>query len=89
VAQIRMLKEPVWRIRFLTHEEALRLGALPPASDLRHTWASWHVRNGTPLFAVRRYAHLAAEHLVAPYAERLVALRAVVTEADGTNTAQA
>ena len=54
--------------------------------DLRHTWASWHVQQGTPLFAlqelggwessemVRRYAHLAAEHL-APYAERLSALR--------------
>lgn len=39
--------------------------------DLRHTWASWHVQNGTPLFVVqdlgawsseqmvRRYAHLA------------------------------
>lgn len=39
--------------------------------DLRHTWASWHVQGGTPLFAlqelggwetasmVRRYAHLA------------------------------
>ena len=44
--------------------------------DLRHTWASWHVQNGTPLFAlqelggwesaemVRRYAHLAADHLL-------------------------
>lgn len=46
--------------------------------DLRHTWASWHVQHGTPLFVVqdlgawsseqmvRRYAHLApsqyAEH---------------------------
>jgi integrase len=50
--------------------------------DLRHTWASWHVQHGTPLFAlqemggwespemVRRYAHLAADHL-SPYAERL------------------
>lgn len=50
--------------------------------DLRHTWASWHVQCGTPLFAlqemggwessemVRRYAHLAANHL-SPYAERL------------------
>jgi site-specific recombinase XerC len=49
--------------------------------DLRHTWASWHVQNGTPLFAlqelggwessemVRRYAHLAADHL-APCADR-------------------
>jgi integrase len=50
--------------------------------DLRHTWASWHVQDGTPLPVlqelggwesvemVRRYAHLAANHL-APYAEHL------------------
>jgi integrase len=50
--------------------------------DLRHTWASWHVQNGTPLYAlkelggwqtvdmVNRYAHLAPEHL-SVYAERL------------------
>ena len=50
--------------------------------DLRHTWASWHVQNGTPLFAlqelggwespemVRRYAHLSADHLTS-YADRL------------------
>jgi integrase len=43
--------------------------------DLRHTWASWHVQRGTPLHVlqelggwqsaemVRRYAHLAPEHL--------------------------
>ena len=67
--------------------------------DLRHCWASWHVRNGTPLFAlqelggwqspemVRRYAHVAADHL-APYAERLGAAGAVADENDGTNTAQ-
>ena len=67
--------------------------------DLRHTWASWHVQQGTPLFAlqelggwespemVRRYAHLAAEHL-APYADRLCALR-VVGASDGTNPSQA
>jgi len=42
---------------------------------LRHTWASWHVQNGTPLNVlqelggwssyemVQRYAHLAPEHL--------------------------
>jgi hypothetical protein len=58
------------------------------------------VQNGTPLFAlqelwgwespemVRRYAHLAADHL-APYAERLCALRVVTDEVHGTNTAQA
>ena len=56
--------------------------------DLRHTWASWHVQNGTPLYAlqelggwespemVRRYAHLSSEHL-APYADRLCALKVV------------
>lgn len=56
--------------------------------DLRHTWASWHVQCGAPLFAlqemggwesaemVRRYAHLAADH-VAPYAEGLKPLREV------------
>lgn len=43
--------------------------------DLRHTWASWHVQNGTPLHVlqelggwsgydmVKRYAHLSSEHL--------------------------
>jgi len=68
--------------------------------DLRHTWASRHVQNDTPLFAlqelgdwastemVRRYAHLGADHL-APYAERLCALRTVASETDGTFTSQA
>ena len=67
--------------------------------DLRHTWASWHVQNGTPLFAlqelggwesaemVRRYAHLTAEHL-APYADRLCTLE-VVDALSVTNRLQA
>ena len=58
--------------------------------DLRHTWASWHVQNGTPIHAlqelggwsdirmVQKYAHLGAEHL-AEYAERMCQPRAVDT----------
>lgn len=44
--------------------------------DLRHTWASWHVQAGTPLFTlkemggwetlemVKKYAHLNADHIL-------------------------
>ena len=50
--------------------------------DLRHTWASWHVQQGTPLQVLQelggwsdysmvyRYAHLSVEHL-AKYADNL------------------
>ena len=45
------------------------------ARHKRHTWASWHVQNGTPLHELQqlggwstyemvlRYAHLSSEHL--------------------------
>ncbi len=70
--------------RFVRSARRLGMKALKRAGiedfrwhDLRHTWASWHVQNGTPLFAlqelggwespemVRRYAHFSAEHLSA------------------------
>ncbi len=62
--------------------------------DLRHTWASWHAQAGTPpnvlqelggwesADMVRRYAHLAPDHL-AEFAERLSRPRAI----GGTNLA--
>lgn len=49
--------------------------------DLRHTWASWHIQSGTPLYVLKelggwesmemvmRYAHLSPEHL-APYVQK-------------------
>ncbi|MBI1731878.1 MAG: site-specific integrase, partial [Gammaproteobacteria bacterium] len=58
--------------------------------DLRHTWATWHMQAGTPLFAlqelggwastemVRRYAHLSSEHL-AKYADRMAETSRVST----------
>jgi integrase len=61
--------------------------------DLRHTWASWHAQNGTPMHVlqemggwetasmVRRYAHLAPAHLQ-QHAETVAGLLS------GTNTAQ-
>jgi len=59
--------------------------------DLRHTWASWHVQQGTPLHVlqelggwsdyemVRRYAHLSVEHL-AEYADSLSKSQLVSTK---------
>jgi integrase len=56
--------------------------------DLRHTWASWHIQNGTPIHIlqelggwsdirmVQRYAHLSSEHLT-PYADSLCELKTV------------
>ena len=58
--------------------------------DLRHTWASWHVQQGTPLHVLQklggwsdirmlqRYAHLSADHL-SEYADRLSQLHVVST----------
>jgi len=62
--------------------------------DLRHTWASWLVQNGTPLYdlqemggwksseMVRRYAHLAPAQM-AKHAEIVGALLNVTNTAQG------
>jgi len=93
--------EPIRQVNTKAWRKALKRAEIEDFRwhDLRHTWASWHVQNGTPLFAlqelggwespemVRRYAHFSAEHL-APHADRLCALRVVEESADGTFTAQ-
>ena len=69
-ARVKSISSRVWR-------EALERAGIEDFRwhDLRHTWASWLVQNGTPLAAlkemggwesvemVQRYAHLAPEHL--------------------------
>ena len=36
--------------------------------DLRHTWVSWHVQQGTPLFALQEMAGWETEKMVRRYA---------------------
>ena len=71
-----------------------------PAGMMLGTRGRWHVQNGTPLHVLQeldgwesagmvcRYAHFSSEHL-APYADRLCALRLVTESAVGTNCSQA
>lgn len=68
--------KPLQKIRGAWTRAIERAGIAPVTfHGLRHTWASWHVMNGTPLETLRqlggwktlsmvlRYAHLAPEHL--------------------------
>lgn len=74
--------EPVTRANNHAWRKALKRAGIENFRwhDLRHTWASWHVQNGTPLNVLKdlggwadiqmvlKYAHLSAEHL-AKYAD--------------------
>ncbi len=76
--------KPVFQVSSMAWYKALKRAGIENFRwhDLRHTWASWHVQNGMPLFAlqemagwetekmVRRYAHLGVGHLAA-YADNL------------------
>ena len=84
--------KPVLRCNTKVWRRALELSGIKDFRwhDLRHTWASWHIQNGTPMHVlqelggwsdirmVQRYAHLSPEHL-APYAETLCRLETVPT----------
>lgn len=79
--------KPVHQVNGKAWQAALRRAGITNFRwhDLRHTWASWHVQNGTPLYVlqqlggwqslemVQKYAHLSADHL-APYVERVSGL---------------
>jgi integrase len=89
--------EPIKQINTKAWKEALKRAGITDFRwhDLRHTWASWHVQNGTPLYTlqemgawqtqamVHRYAHLSSAHL-AHYAANLPLLtQPKETERDG------
>ena len=82
---------PVTQTATKTWREALKKAGVPNGfrwHDLRHTWASWHAQDGTPLHVlqelggwasaemVQRYAHLSTQHL-ADYVDKRVGLSLV------------
>lgn len=94
--------KPVWQVNTKAWRKAVKAAGLTDFRwhDLRHTWASWHVQNGTPLNVLQemggwasyemvlRYAHLSAAHLL-PHAERIVqSSESTVPPDPGTNVAQ-
>jgi integrase len=84
--------EPIAQVSTAAWKKALKRAGIEDFRwhDLRHTWASWHVQNGTPLNVlqelggwesaqmVRRYAHFSAGHLSAYVANlpRLIVAKA-------------
>lgn len=92
-------EKPIGQVNTKTWRRALKRAGIDNFRwhDLRHTWASWLVQNGTPLYdlqemggwksseMVRRYAHLAPAQM-ARHAEIIGTLLSVASEV--TNTAQ-
>jgi len=83
--------KPITQTATKTWRAALKAAGLPEGfrwHDLRHTWASWHAQDGTPLHVlqelggwasaemVQRYAHLSTQHL-AHFVDRRVGLKLV------------
>lgn len=82
--------KPVKQVNTKAWHKALKLAGIKDFRwhDLRHTWASWHVQAGTPLYVlqelggwespemVQRYAHLSSDHL-AGYVEKSSRVRVV------------
>jgi integrase len=81
--------KPIAQVATRAWRRAVQRAKIAPGfrwHDLRHTWASWHAQDGTPLNVlqelggwassemVQRYAHLATEHL-SHWVERRTGLR--------------
>lgn len=90
--------KPVARANTLAWRQALKRAGIEDFRwhDLRHTWASWLVQHGTPLYVVqemgawksegmvRRYAHLAPAHL-AEHAEVIAGILGDTKSAQTSN----
>jgi len=88
--------EPIKQINTKAWKDALKRAGITNFRwhDLRHTWASWHVQNGTPLYTlqemgawqtqamVHRYAHLSSAHLALHAANLPVLTQPKETESD-------
>jgi len=88
--------KPVWQVNTKAWRKAVKAAELGERfrwHDLRHTWASWHIQAGTPLYVlqelggwscteiVQRYAHLSADHL-AEHAERITPRSTILAHAN-------
>jgi integrase len=61
--------EPVFQVSSMAWYKALKRAGIENFRwrDLRHTWASWHVQQGTPLFALQEMAGWETEKMVRRY----------------------
>lgn len=90
--------KPITQVNTKAWQAALRRAGIVDFRwhDLRHTWASWHVQNGTPVYVlkelggwadmdmVQKYAHLSPNHL-SEFVERVSGLIEMEQEEVATN----
>jgi integrase len=89
--------KPVYQVNTKAWQKALKRAGIEDFRwhDLRHTWASWHIQEGTPMHIlqelggwstsemVQKYAHLSSDHL-AQWVNRKLAVLAEDLPESGT-----